>query len=350
MADARFFPSAGPFTLLQIAEIARLRLPANCDVQRRFTGIGPLDSAAPEHVTFFESRRYAKALATTRAGACIVAPRDAARVPATSIALQSEAPQRSFAALAAAFHPERRPAPGIDPRAVVDASARLGTGVVVEAGAVIGARAEIGADVWIEPNAVIGADVAIGAQSRIGANASISHALIGARVRILPGARIGQDGFGFALGKGLHQKIPQLGRVVIGDDVEVGANATIDRGAMDDTVIGAGTVIDNLVQIGHNVRIGRGCVIVAQTGISGSTRLDDGVMLGGQVGLGGHLRIGAGAQAAPRSGIIRDVAPSEAVMGYPAMPLRHFLRLAEKWRREGRRLSQGTARAERDED
>jgi len=166
----------------------------------------------------------------------------------------------------------------------------------------------------------------LGADVRVGANVSISHALIGARVRLYPGVRIGQDGFGFALDPARFIKVPQLGRVIIEDDVEVGANTTIDRGAVPDTIIGAGTMIDNLVQIGHNVQIGRGCVLVSQVGISGSTRLGDHVMIGGQAGLSGHLTIGSGARIGAQAGVMRDVAPGETVLGAPALPMREFFR------------------------
>jgi UDP-3-O-[3-hydroxymyristoyl] glucosamine N-acyltransferase len=173
---------------------------------------------------------------------------------------------------------------------------------------------------------VIAQNVEIGDQSVIGANASISHALIGANVRIYPGVRIGQDGFGFAIDPAGHVKVPQLGRVIIGDSVEIGANTTIDRGAGPDTHIGQGSWIDNLVQIGHNVKIGRGCVIIAQTGVAGSTVLEDYAVLAAQVGVAGHLTIGMGARIGAQSGVMRDVAAGSEVMGAPAMPAKQFMR------------------------
>jgi UDP-3-O-[3-hydroxymyristoyl] glucosamine N-acyltransferase len=227
---------------------------------------------------------------------------------------------------AQAFYPDPPPVPGLAAGAVIDPSARLGEGCRVEPNAVIGAGAELGRACHIGANAVIGPGCVLGDGVRVGANASLSHCLIGARVRIYPGVRIGQDGFGFAPDPKGHVKVPQLGRVIIGDDVEIGANSTIDRGAGPDTVIGAGTMIDNLVQIGHNVQVGRGCVLVAQVGISGSTRLGDFVMIGGQGGLTGHLTIGSGARVAAQSGVMRDLAPGETVMGSPAVPIREHHR------------------------
>jgi len=173
---------------------------------------------------------------------------------------------------------------------------------------------------------VIGPGCAIGAGGVIGAQVTIAFALIGDHVLIHPGARIGQDGFGFVSGPDGHLKIPQLGRVIIQDDVEIGANTTVDRGAGPDTVIGEGTKIDNLVQIGHNVRIGRHCVIAGQVGISGSTVLGDFVALGGKVGLSDHVTLGSGAQVAALSGVMRDIPPGEVHMGIPARPIREFMR------------------------
>jgi UDP-3-O-[3-hydroxymyristoyl] glucosamine N-acyltransferase len=192
--------------------------------------------------------------------------------------------------------------------------------VVIEAGVRLGARCQIG------HNTVIAAGVELGEDCRVGANVTLSHCLIGARVVLHPGVRIGQPGFGFAPDPGGPVKIPQLGRVIVGDDADIGANTTIDRGSGHDTVIGPRTMIDNLVQIAHNVVLGRGCVLAAQVGIAGSTRLGDFVMAGGQSGVAGHLEIGSGARIAAQAGVIRDVAPGQTVCGMPALPIGLFMK------------------------
>ncbi len=327
MADPRFYSLSGPFALGDLARIAGAEIAPGGDPKRRFRDVAALESAGPDDVSFLDNRRYLTALAESKAGACLIHPELAARAPAGMALLLTPTAYKAYARVAAAFHPPPRPAPGIDPRAIVDGSARLAAEVTVEAGAVIGPRAEIGARTWIRANVVIGAGVVLGEDCVVGANSSISHSIIGARVLIYPGVRMGQDGFGFAVDPAGHVKVPQLGRVLVGDDVEIGANTTIDRGSADDTVIGPGCMIDNLVQIGHNVRLGRGCVIVAQVGISGSTRLDDFVVVGGQGGLTGHLTIGTGAQIAAQSGVHRNIPAGQTVGGTPAVPI-------AEWRRQ----------------
>lgn len=336
MADPRFFPPAGPMTLAAVAGIAQGQLGGGADPALMIDGVGALGSAGPGEIAFLEGRRHLEAFRHSRAGACIVAPALAAEArPGMALVLSAE-PQRAFARVAAAFHPEPAPEGRIHPSATVDPAARLGARVDVGPGAVIGPGATIGAGSSIGANTSIGAAVTIGRDCRIGANVTISHAELADRVRVFPGVRIGQDGFGYALGPQGHLKIPQLGRVLIGEDVEIGANSTIDRGALADTVIGPGCVIDNLVQIAHNVSLGRGCVVVSQVGISGSTRVGDGVVMGGQAGIAGHLQIGSGARIAAQSGVHRDVGPGETVGGSPAVPMREFRRLAGAWRRLAR--------------
>ncbi|PKU25788.1 UDP-3-O-(3-hydroxymyristoyl)glucosamine N-acyltransferase [Telmatospirillum siberiense] len=340
MADPRFFAKVGPFTLAELAQRCGAELAAGADPGKTVVDVAPLDAAGGDHISFLDNKKYVEAFTVSRAGACLVHPSMASKAPAGMALLLSSDPYRAYAMVAAAFYPPPVVEPGVAPGAHVDSTAVLGAGVRVEAGAVIGARAEIGAGSLIGPNAVIGAGVVLGENCIIGANATVSHAIVGRRVNIYPGVRIGQDGFGFSMGAAGHLKVPQLGRVLIEDDVEIGANATIDRGAGPDTVIGAGSKIDNLVQIGHNVRLGRGCVLVALVGISGSARLDDFVVVGGQVGIAGHLHIGAGVQIAAQSGVMRDIEKGQTVGGAPAVPMTEWLRqcavLGQLARKKGR--------------
>lgn len=324
MADRRFFTVAGPFAIADIARRIGAEIAGAAEGERMLRDVAPLETATADDLAFLDNRRYLDAFRKTRAGAVIVNAKLASEAPHGVTVLVTEQPYRAYALAAQAFYPEPSPQPGIASSAVIDPSAALGEGCAVEPHAVIGADARIGRRCLIGANAVIGRSVVLGDDARIGANASLSHCVIGTRVRIYPGVRIGQDGFGFAPDPQAPVKVPQLGLVIIGDDVEVGANATIDRGAGPDTVIGSGTMIDNLVQIGHNVQIGRCCVIVAQVGISGSTRLGDYVMMGGQGGVAGHLSIGDGARIGAQAGVLRDVKPGDTLLGSPAIPIAEF--------------------------
>ncbi len=326
MADPRFFSVAGPFSVGEIARRTGAAIGGAGNVELLLRDVAALEAAGSAELSFLDNRKYLDEFRRTGAGAVFVQPALAAAAPVGATLLLTEQPYRAYAVAAQAFYPEPPPSPGIAAGASIDPTARIGEGTAVEAHAVIGPGVEIGQRCLIGANSVIAAGTVLGDDVRVGANVSISHALIGARVRLYPGVRIGQDGFGFALDSRGYVKVPQLGRVVIGDDVEIGANSTIDRGAGPDTVIGAGTMIDNLVQIGHNVQIGRGCVLVAQVGISGSTRLGDHVMIGGQGGLIGHLTIGSGARIGAQAGIMRDVAPGETVLGSPGLPIKEFFR------------------------
>jgi UDP-3-O-[3-hydroxymyristoyl] glucosamine N-acyltransferase len=326
MADPRFFRPAGPFTLARLAAACGAELAPGANPEVEFDDVAPLDRAGPREVSFLDNRKYVDAFAMAGAGACVVRPIMASRAPEGMQLLLSDHPYKAFARIAQLFHPRERPQPGIAQGAHVDPTATLGDGCAVAAGAVIGPGVKMGHNCVIGPNAVIGPGVEIGVESTIGACASVSHAILGDRVMVYPGARIGQDGFGFAMDPTGHVRIPQLGRVIIEDDVEVGANTTIDRGAGPDTVIGRGTMIDNLVQIGHNVQIGRGCVIVAMVGISGSTKIGDHVVIAGHSGIAGHLAIGDGARISAKSGVFRDVPAGAQVVGFPAVPTRQFFR------------------------
>lgn len=324
--DPRFFARRGPFRLAELAALGGGEVADPADADRLARGVAALETAGRDDVSFLDNKAYLGAFERTGAGACVVSPRHAARArPGLALVLSAK-PYRTFALIAQAFHPAPAADPGVHPSACVDPDATLGEGVEIGPHAVVGARAEIGAGALIGPNAVVGPGVRIGPGCRLHAGVVVSHALIGARVTLHPGAKIGQDGFGFAPDPSGHVKAPQLGRVLIGDDCEIGANATIDRGHLHDTVVAEGVWIDNLVQIGHNVRIGRGSILVAQSGVSGSTKLGDFVALGGQAGITGHLTIGAGAQIAAQSGVMADVPAGAVYCGSPAAPIKEFFR------------------------
>jgi len=323
LGNARFFRRSGPYLLAVIASTA-------CgiadEVELLLEGVAPLQTAGPNEVSFLDNRRYASVLDRTLAGAVIVHPDMAARVPTTAVAIVTSEPYAGWARVAALFYPVPPPTPGIHPSAIVADGAIIDPAAEIGPLSVIGTGAEIGSGSRIGPCAVIGRGVVVGRDCRIGAHVSLSYALLGARVYVYPGARIGQEGFGFALTKDGFLSVPQLGRVILEDDVEIGANTTIDRGSSQDTIIGAGSRLDNLVQIGHNVVLGRCCVIVSQVGISGSTVLGDFVRVGGQAGLTGHLQIGHGAEIGAQAGVMSDVAPGAKVLGSPAQPIKDFFR------------------------
>lgn len=330
-----FFPHSPGFSLQALAEATGATLRDPVHAGRNVRGVAPLENAGEGDVAFLDNAAYAKFASETRATACFIAPKFADRLAPGCGALVTNEPYRAFAKAAALLFPAAaRPqslfgATGISPGAFIHPDARLEPGVVVDPGVVIGPGAEIGRGTLVAAQAVIGPGVRIGRDCAIGPHASVMHALIGNKVIIHPGARIGQDGFGFAMGPAGHLKVPQIGRVILQDGVDIGANTTIDRGANRDTVIGEGTKIDNLVQIGHNVIIGRHCVIVGQVGISGSSVLEDYVVLGGQVGIAGHLRIGMAAQIGAKSGVMTDIPSGAKFIGIPAKPAKqHFREVA----------------------
>lgn len=326
MADPRFFDRVGPFSVEALAALSGARLRNPADGGRLISDVAPLESAGPDDVTFLDNRKYVEAFSRSRAGAAFIDERLAQKAPTGMALLLTREPYKAFARVAQAFYPikpvvpRRAPSAVIDPTAVVPADGDIGANVVIEAGVRLGARCQIG------PNSVIEAGVELGDDCRVAANVTLSHCRIGARVVLHPGVRIGQPGFGFAPDPNGPIKIPQLGRVIIGDDVDIGANTTIDRGSGHDTVIGPGTMIDNLVQIGHNVVLGRGCILAGQVGISGSTKLGDFVMAGGQAGFAGHLTIGSGARIAAKAGMMRDVEAGTTVAGAPAVPITSWMR------------------------
>jgi len=332
LAKIRFFPPSCAPTLAEVAKWCGADLASKDDAARIVRDVAPLDEAGPGDLTFLDNPRYLEDFRATRAGAALAARRHAAHAPPACAVLITPEPYRAMATVMAKLFPTAvKPGAlfheaGVSPHAFVHAAARLEAGVVVDPGAVIGRGAEIGAGTVVAANAVIGPDVRVGRGCAIGATATIVAALIGDRVIIHPGAHIGQDGFGFALGARGHHKVPQVGRVIIQDDVEIGAGVTIDRGANRDTIIGEGAKIDNLVQIGHNVIIGRHAILVAQSGVSGSSVIGDFAALGGQAGIAGHLKIGAGAQIAAAAGVMTDIPAGQRWAGAPAKPVREFFR------------------------
>ena len=324
MEHNHFFPPHSGVTLAALAQQTGAELQDESHGERIVRSVSPVARAKDGDVCYILSRRNREDLATCQATAIFCEKPLLSFIPAHIPVLVAKSAHTAFALAGALLHPQGlKPAlttsepAKISPAAYVDPSASLEDGVEIEPMAVIGADVEI---------AVIGPGVRIGRDCVIAGGATVQVALIGNNVIIHNGARIGQDGFGYAPGPRGMLKIVQVGRVIIQDHVEIGANTTIDRGTMDDTVIGEGTKIDNLVQVGHNVRIGRHCGIVSQVGIAGSTVIGDGVMIGGAAGVNGHIKIGDGAQIAAMSGVLADVPPGERYGGVPARPLKDYLR------------------------
>jgi len=326
MPDSRFFSSAGPLPLKHLLLVSGAELHDKTQSMQNVTSAAPLDKAGPNDVSFFDNRKYREMFRATNAGACFVRPEDVADAPPGVALLVHKNPYLAYALAAEALYPPPARRSRISASAIIDDSALLGPGCDIGPGAIIGPKVEIGARCLIGPNVVIGKGVVLGSDCRIASGASVTHTIMGNRVAIYPGARIGQDGFGYAFGPNGHVKVPQLGRVIIEDDVEIGANTTIDRGSGPDTVIGKGTIIDNLVQIAHNVQIGPGCILVSQSGIAGSSKLEAGVIIAAQGGIAGHLTIGKGSRVSAQTGVMRDVPAGQDVCGSPAVPVRQFFR------------------------
>ncbi|MDB5456427.1 MAG: UDP-3-O-(3-hydroxymyristoyl) glucosamine N-acyltransferase [Caulobacter sp.] len=323
MPDPRFFEDLGPASLSELARLGGAQLLDEALGERMIGHVAPLGAAGPDAAAFFSDPKLLAGLAATAAGACFLRADQAQAAPAGCAVLVTAHPQAAWAMAARRLHApihHQAGAPAVHP------SARLEEGVLLSPGVSIGQGARIGRGTRLAPGAVVGPGVAIGRDGLIGPNAVIGFALIGDRVRIHAGAVIGEAGFGAAAGPAGVVDMPQLGRVVIQDGVTIGANSCVDRGAFDDTTIGENTKIDNLVHVGHNVRIGRNCVLAAYTGISGSTVIGDGVSFGGKAGVADHLNIGSGARVAAAGAVMRDIPPGETWGGVPAQPIRQWLR------------------------
>lgn len=325
MADARFFINKGPLYIEDVLSLCAATCTAQGVEKRQIHDVATLEDAGPTDVACFHNRAYLEAFKKTRAGFCFVPENLASFAPQGLVTLVTPTPYRDFGLVGNALYPDvdRNYEAGdqfIHPEAVVE------EGCVIECGALIQRGAHVGAGTRIGSGAVVGKGVVVGKNCLIEPGVTLSHCLIEDNVTLSAGVRIGQAGFGFFMDEKGHVKVPQLGRVLIGTDVEIGAGTTIDRGSLQDTVIGRGCRLDNLVQIAHNVRLGRGCVIVAQVGIAGSAQLGDYVVVAGQVGIAGHLKIGKGVRIAAQSGLMRDVEDGQTIAGSPAVPVRQFHR------------------------
>lgn len=291
------------------------------------SAVAPLDRAGPNDLSFLGSAKYAELFALSSAGVVLVEAKFRDAPGSARARILVENPMEKMLAVLPRLYSQHEAEPGIAPTARIGKGVSLGQRVSIGEYAVIGAGALIGDGTLVGAHTVIGNGAVTGLNCRLHPHVTLyPRAKLGDRVVVHSGARIGSDGFGYVLRDGTHTKIPHVGGCVIGDDVEIGANSTIDRGSIDDTVVGAGTKIDNLVQIGHNVRIGKLCLLVAQVGVSGSVVIGDGCVLAGQAGIGGHLTIGAGARIAGQAGVFGDVPPGESWSGYPARPHRESLR------------------------
>jgi UDP-3-O-[3-hydroxymyristoyl] glucosamine N-acyltransferase len=327
MADPNFFPRSKKLTLEQISKLTKINLPISTDKNRVFLDISSLEEASKDDISFLNNKNYIDQFKKSKAGACFFKKDFINIAPKNTIHLVSENPYHSFAIIANAFYPMKDiTAAGVHPKAHVETSVNYDDTVQIAPGAVVSSDVIIGSKCLIGANTVILSGVIIGDNTVIGANCTIAYSIIGSNVKIHNGARIGQDGFGFAQNENINIKMPQLGRVLIKDKVEIGSNCSIDRGTGPDTIIGEGTKLDNLVQIGHNAVLGKNCILVAQSGISGSTHIGNNVIIGGQVGIAGHLKIGNNVRIAAKSGVMKNIKDDMTIGGVPSVPINDWHR------------------------
>lgn len=342
MADPRFHRRAGPFPVGALAEQLKLfALPEDADPGAVISDVAPLETAGPDDLSFLENRKYLPQMKASKAGFCVMQPEFVADAPEGMVPLATPHPYLAYAMIAQALYPARASTGAIHPAASIDPTASIGDRVEIGANAVVEAGAVVGNDTIISANVTIGANVSLGGGCRIGANASLETCIIGDRVTIQAGARIGTPGFGFAPHPERHQTVPQLGRVLVGNDCHIGANTCVASGSGHDTVIGNNVWIDNLVQVAHNVEIGDGSILVGQVGIAGSAKLGKFVQMGGQSGLAGHIKVGDQVRIGAKSGVMGDVEPGATIIGQPAIPEKEFWRQLIALKRLGTKKGRG---------
>ncbi|EYS92135.1 UDP-3-O-[3-hydroxymyristoyl] glucosamine N-acyltransferase [Bartonella bacilliformis str. Heidi Mejia] len=332
MADTFFFMPSRRLTVADVVELtgAKLRDPKFSNIVIKT--LSSIENAREGSLVFLENQKFSDSLLGSFAAAVFCRSDVVVKIPESIAALVTQTPQRDFAQIGRILFPDSvKPMPWFGQKEIslhahIHPSAKIEHDVCIEAGAIIGKNVEIGAGTLVSSTAVIGENCRIGRECYIAPRVTIQYSLIGDKVRLHPGVCIGQDGFGYVSGAFGIEKIPQLGRVIIQDGVEIGANTTVDRGTFEDTIIGEGSKIDNLVQIAHNVRIGRYCLIAAQCGIAGSTSIGDMSRLGGSVGVVDHVTIGEGVQIAAGSGVMSDIPDGEKWGGSPAQPFKKWFR------------------------